>query len=46
MYYKQYTSIIVIQTIEIEIHGLPPSKITSQLLLTLSANKRKVTYIF
>jgi hypothetical protein len=29
---------------EIEIHGLPPSKITFQLLLELAANSQKVTF--
>jgi hypothetical protein len=29
---------------EIEIHGLPPSRITSQLLLELAANSQKVTF--
>jgi hypothetical protein len=33
-----------IQPMEIEIHGLPPSKITSQLLLSLAANSQKVMF--
>jgi hypothetical protein len=43
--YKQDTIITVIQPTEIEIHILPPSKITSQLLLSLAANSQKVTFL-
>jgi hypothetical protein len=34
---------IIVQPVEIEIHGLAPSKITSQLLLSLAANSKKVS---
>jgi hypothetical protein len=44
MCYKQYTSITVMQPMEIEIQGLPPSKIMSQLLLSLATNLQKVTF--
>jgi hypothetical protein len=36
-------SITVIQLVEIEIHGLAHSKITSQLLLSFAANSKKVS---